>query len=81
MGLINIFGFLGMFRNSISSLTPLTYLLRGFWQQCFTLWVVVFLIHLIPFKRKKARALKKFSDFSEDTHELAKSTVPYNSNE
>jgi hypothetical protein len=81
IGLINIFGFLGMFRNSISSLTPLIYILRGFWQQCFTLWIVVFLVHLIPFDRKKARARKKSGDFLGDTHEFAKSTMPYNSHE
>lgn len=44
--LINIFGFLGMFRNSIGCINIVTYLLRGFWQQCFTFGLVLFFIGL-----------------------------------
>lgn len=44
LGLINVFGFLGMFRNSIGCIIPLAYLLRGFWQQCFTFWIIVFIV-------------------------------------
>ncbi|WDF68991.1 hypothetical protein PQ465_01125 [Sphingobacterium oryzagri] len=51
LGLINVFGFLGMFRNSIGCIVIVTYIMRGFWQQCFTFWIVVFLIHLIPFRK------------------------------
>lgn len=48
LGLINVFGFVGMFRNSIGCIVPLTYILRGFWQQCFTFWLIVTIIKLIP---------------------------------
>ncbi|TRX40116.1 hypothetical protein [Flavobacterium restrictum] len=44
LGLINIFGFFGIFRNSIGCIVPLEYLLRGFFQQCFTFWLLVFII-------------------------------------
>jgi hypothetical protein len=52
LGLINIFGFLGMFRNAGGCALDLGYLLRGFWEQCFTFWFVVFIIRLITFKIK-----------------------------
>ncbi|PWJ55987.1 hypothetical protein CLV98_11282 [Dyadobacter jejuensis] len=51
IGLINIFGFLGMYRNSIGLTVPLAYILRGFWQLCFTYWLVVFIIQLLPYAR------------------------------
>jgi len=54
LGLINVFGFLGMFRNSIGFNTPTSYILRGFWQQCFMFWIIVFLVQkLTPLFRKK----------------------------
>jgi len=55
LGLINIFGFLGIFRNSISSIVPLAYILRGFWQQCFIFWLLVFLIKLMQLPKKNRR--------------------------
>jgi hypothetical protein len=51
LGLINIFGFLGMFRFSVGCIVPLTYVLRGFWQQCFMFWVIVFLVQNIGVKK------------------------------
>ncbi|MCL7988650.1 hypothetical protein M8998_11945 [Sphingobacterium sp. lm-10] len=51
LGLINVFGFLGMFRNSIGVIVLVTYLLRGFWQECFIFWLVVFIVKLLPIKR------------------------------
>ncbi len=51
LGLINVFGFLGMFRNSIGTIVLVTYLLRGFWQQCFIFWFVVIIIKLLPIKK------------------------------
>jgi len=53
LGLINVFGFLGMFRNAGGCGIDLCYLLRGFWQQCFTFWLVLFIIRLITFNEKK----------------------------
>jgi hypothetical protein len=52
LGLINVFGFLGMFRGSISSNTPLDYILRGFWQECFMFWLIVFISRSLSFKKK-----------------------------
>lgn len=43
--LMNIFSFIGMYRNSIGCINMISYLLRGFWQQCFTYCVVLFLIY------------------------------------
>ena len=57
LGLINIFGFLGIFRNSISSIVPLAYILRGFWQQCFIFWLLVFLIKLMQLPKKKQKII------------------------
>lgn len=42
--LISVFNFLGMFRNSIGCINIVTYLIRGFWQQCFTFGLILFLI-------------------------------------
>jgi len=54
LGLINVFGFLGIFRNSIGFNTPTSYILRGFWQQCFMFWIIVFLVqNIAPLFRKK----------------------------
>jgi hypothetical protein len=46
-GLMNVFSFFGMYRSSIGTIVPLVYIIRGFWQQCFTFWIVTFLIHTI----------------------------------
>lgn len=54
LGLISVFDFLGMFRNSISCSVPVAFILREFWQLCVTFWIIVFLIKLIPFKRKSS---------------------------
>ena len=48
LGLINVFGFLGMFRNSIGIIVPLAYIMRGFWQQCFMFWIIVFILKMLP---------------------------------
>lgn len=56
LGLINIFGFLGIFRNSIGAIVPLAYILRGFWQQCFIFWLLVFIIKLVQLPKKKRRS-------------------------
>lgn len=55
LGLINIFGFLGMFRNSIGCINPMSYILRGFWQQCFTFWLLVFVIGRIVGLKKNRK--------------------------
>jgi hypothetical protein len=47
LGLINIFVFLGLLRNSISMFVPTGYILRGFWQLCFTYFTVLLLILFI----------------------------------
>lgn len=52
LGLISVFDFLGMFRNSISCTVPVAFILREFWQLCITFWVIVYIIRFIPFKRK-----------------------------
>lgn len=53
LGLINVFGFLGMFRYSIGFNTPTGYILRGFWQQCFMFWLVVVVVKTVTsFKTK-----------------------------
>lgn len=44
--LISVFNFLGMFRNSIGCINIVTYLIRGFWQQCFTFGLILLLIGL-----------------------------------
>lgn len=46
LGLINIFGFLGMYRNSIGFITPVTFILRGFWQLCFTYLLMILVIKI-----------------------------------
>ncbi|MGK6351561.1 hypothetical protein [Parapedobacter sp. DT-150] len=46
LGLINVFGFLGMFRNANGCLTDLSYIMRGFWQDCFTFWIVIFVLKI-----------------------------------
>lgn len=50
--LMNIFIFLGMFRNSNGLLTDVTYCLRGYWQGCITFLLISFAIRLV-FKLKK----------------------------
>lgn len=54
--LINIFSFIGMYRNSIGCINMISYLLRGFWQQCFTYLVVIFFIYAILFVVKMLRS-------------------------
>ncbi|MBE8719327.1 hypothetical protein [Sphingobacterium pedocola] len=43
-GLMSIFLFLGMFRNANGHFQDISYLMRGFWQDCFTYLVVYWLI-------------------------------------
>jgi hypothetical protein len=60
LGLINIFGFLGMFRNSIGCIIPMNYILRGFWQQCFTFWLLVFILGKIFGLKKQRNSTNRF---------------------
>lgn len=43
-GLMAIFLFLGMFRNANGHIQDLTYIIRGFWQACFTYLVVYWML-------------------------------------
>jgi len=61
LGLISVFDFLGMFRNSISCSVPVSFVLREFWQLCITFWIIVSLIQLIPFKKRRAILLRKIN--------------------
>lgn len=47
LGLINIFGFLGIFRYSVGIKTPLTYVLRAFWQDCFIFFILLVFVNVI----------------------------------
>ncbi len=51
IGLINVFYFFGIFRHANGTLVPINFIIRGFWQLCFTFWIIVTLIQFIPLKR------------------------------
>lgn len=53
LGLINIFGIFGMFRNSIGSINLVNYIFRGFWQDCFTFGIMIFLVRILLLLIKK----------------------------
>lgn len=53
IGLINIFGYMGMFRNAGGCSGELNFILRGFWQQMLTYWIIVYIIHFITFNVRK----------------------------
>jgi hypothetical protein len=52
-GLINVFTFLGMFRNANGITMDLSYCLRGFWQGCFT-YLILFQVvkQIVLFKKR-----------------------------
>lgn len=56
LALILVFNFVGMLRHSDGLITLVGYLIRGFWQQCFTYWFVISLINLIV-KRKSSSSI------------------------
>lgn len=49
--LMNVFSFFGMYRTSIGTIVPLVYIIRGFWQQCFTFWIISTIILSVVRKR------------------------------
>lgn len=53
-GLMNVFIFLGMFRNANGIVLDISYVIRGFWQSCFTylfvFFIVKFLLRFFPRK-------------------------------
>ncbi|MFN3590271.1 MAG: hypothetical protein ACK4UP_12880 [Spirosomataceae bacterium] len=58
LALITVFGFIGMLRHSSGILILVGYIIRGFWQQCFTFWLVVAIIRLFI----RGRQPSKFSN-------------------
>ena len=47
LALISVFSFVGMLRHSNGMLTLVSYIFRGFWQQCFTFGLLIMLLNII----------------------------------
>jgi len=55
LALINVFGILGMLRNSIGVINLVSFLLRGFWQQCLIFLIVLLILKGFTFLKIKYR--------------------------
>lgn len=52
-GLLNIFFFMGMFRNAAGCGADLGFIIRGFWQEIFVYWIVLVMMNLLLIRRNR----------------------------